>query len=74
MMRLTRAVMMRSISQKILPRVSDLVQTMATPMVRASTRALMTLNSGGMSRRKTMSGRERRVSVLVAMERLGMMQ
>ena len=67
--RVTSQVMIRSSSAKTLPRVSDLVQAMATPKNRAVTRALMTLNSGGMSRRKTISGR---VSVSVAMDRCGM--
>ena len=35
--------------------------------------ALITLKSGGMSSRNTISGRERSVSVVVAMERCGMM-
>ena len=65
----TSMVMTRSSSSKRRLMVSDFVQAMATPKTSASVRALMTLNSGGISRRKTISGSLRSVSVLVAMDR-----
>ena len=73
MMRTTRELMMRSSSEKSFAMFSDFVQVMATPKKSASTRALMTLKSGGMSSRNTISGSLRSVSVEVAMERCGMM-
>ncbi len=72
--RVTSQVMTRSSSAKILPSISDLVQAMATPRNSAVTRALMTLNRGGISRRKTISGSLRRFSGSVAMERYGMIR
>ena len=50
---------------------SDLVHTVARPIMMASTRAVITLTTGGMSRRKINSGNCRKVSFTGSMERCG---